>query len=298
MSRTLYICGNGFDLHHGLGTAYRNYRCYIKINAPDLIDWFKERGYLDIPELWNDLETNLDIDFQNAFSDIYDENPVNSFEDGDKKWENLRYAVLNELEHLKEFTTTMFLSWIKTIDLSIAEDFKDIDLATDASFVTFNYTSTLERVYGIDNSKILHIHGSVSEVNEAKIHDCIQFGNDKIIEHEKLEQYEKIYGHVDFYDVMVEDAVQEMIEIAHTFSKDIRANFAPLREFVEAQGNFSEVVVMGHCLKGIDLPYYTEVLVPILKDCLWKIKFHTKKDKENALKFAQEHELRVVLEEW
>ena len=33
---TLYIIGNGFDLHHGLNTSYKNFRDNVVLKAPNL----------------------------------------------------------------------------------------------------------------------------------------------------------------------------------------------------------------------------------------------------------------------
>ena len=33
---TLYIIGNGFDLHHGLDTSYKNFRDNVVLKTPNL----------------------------------------------------------------------------------------------------------------------------------------------------------------------------------------------------------------------------------------------------------------------
>ena len=33
----------------------------------------------------------------------------------------------------------------------------------DALYITFNYTAVLERAYGIDEDKVIHIHGSLRQ---------------------------------------------------------------------------------------------------------------------------------------
>lgn len=301
MVKTLYICGNGFDLHHHLGTLYRDYRCYLKIHAKHLLDWLEDQGYLENPELWNDLERNMDFDFSEAFSAIYDENEPNPFADGDSKWDALKYEVENEMDFLRDFTTTYFLKWIKTIDVSKALLFKDLEFPEKAVFVNFNYTDTLQRVYDISNSNVLHIHGSIANVKEEgveNIHGHIQFGNDTILKHENLERYATQYSGVELYEVMVEDAVREVVKIAETFAKDITKNFESLRSFVLAQGDFSEVVIMGHCLAGIDLPYYEKVLIPLLKNCKWTILCYSEADINNAKRFGESYGLTVGTKSW
>lgn len=51
-----------------------------------------------------------------------------------------------------------FRNWVDSININDAE--KVLDLPMECRYLTFNYTETLERVYSIPESNILHIHGS------------------------------------------------------------------------------------------------------------------------------------------
>lgn len=63
----LYIIGNGFDLAHGLPTAYWNFREYLEKVDCGFLSAFEEHYFIypNMSEkakkdlLWNELETNL-----------------------------------------------------------------------------------------------------------------------------------------------------------------------------------------------------------------------------------------------
>lgn len=42
----LYIIGNGFDLHHGILSSYRDYRKYLLLKHSDLVREYEETEYL------------------------------------------------------------------------------------------------------------------------------------------------------------------------------------------------------------------------------------------------------------
>lgn len=38
MTKHLYIIGNGFDLHHGINSSYKNFQEWMHENNPDVIE--------------------------------------------------------------------------------------------------------------------------------------------------------------------------------------------------------------------------------------------------------------------
>ena len=47
MKRHLYIIGNGFDLHHGINSSYRNFRNWLYENEPTIIQDMHDVGHKD-----------------------------------------------------------------------------------------------------------------------------------------------------------------------------------------------------------------------------------------------------------
>lgn len=72
-----------------------------------------------------------------------------------------------ECEKIAKSLPEIFARWISTIDVKNAEVKKDFEnlLIEDENnfFITFNYTKTLEEIYGINENYICHIHGYIDE---------------------------------------------------------------------------------------------------------------------------------------
>ena len=140
MSRILYIIGNGFDLAHNLPTQYCNFKDFVRNNNGELYEFLNT-----IPNIgtdWNNFEDALaNIRFEN-----FQELPSYS---GDRE----RDDILDEYTHALQ---QLFEDWINTISIVCKEIFS---IEKEKSyFLTFNYTETLEKAYGISEAQVYHIH--------------------------------------------------------------------------------------------------------------------------------------------
>lgn len=302
MSKTLYICGNGFDLHHGIASSYEKYREYLIKNKPELLEWFDEQGYLNNDNLWKDVEGNLDIDFEEAFVSAYEDYVPHELADGDSKYDASKIAVENEISYIRAFTTTEFLNWVRSINVSDVAADKDLKFDEDSVFVNFNYTNTLQVLYGINDSSVLHIHGAINKAvhlnDENAMHDSIQFGNDKIEKHETVDKYVNLHGQDDMYPVLAQGGAEEIAKIAKLFSKNPRRNYPKLRDFLERNKEIENVVIMGHCLAGIDEAYYRDVLIPLFRACNWVAMCFSDQDFENVDNFNRKYGMSVATKKW
>lgn len=76
MAETLYIIGNGFDLHHGLKTSYLDFRDdYVKKRNPQMWNNLLDI-YGDVPKQddfwWKDFENMLGkVDYAHLEEDYY-----------------------------------------------------------------------------------------------------------------------------------------------------------------------------------------------------------------------------------
>lgn len=57
--KDLYVIGNGFDIHHGIPSSYKNFRTWMEDNDPELLSRMDEVLGLCTDEWWNEFETNL-----------------------------------------------------------------------------------------------------------------------------------------------------------------------------------------------------------------------------------------------
>lgn len=292
----LIICGNGFDLHHGLKTGYWNYRDYLLSKSNQTIkDYEFLMNHLAGKPAWNNVEASLEINYSEYIESLihhYETNPEMSLS---TYWED-------ELRFLFSFTGESFARWLESIDYSVAKPDPALCLTDKDLYVTFNYTDTLQRIYRIPEERILFIHGRLKDIDPSAfgigdvfpsgtttetvdgadpivygdqlandmVHYAIQFGADakKVTEmytparkkyYEPGNPYFSLIGRID--------------DIVSATTKDVRSNFSKLKWFFCKQ-SIDEVVIMGHSLTEPDNMYYSEVLVPYLKNSKWTVMRH------------------------
>src|SRR5690606_16030650 len=57
-----------------------------------------------------------------------------------------------------------FVDWIRTLEPpALRSDYSPANIDPAALFLTFNYTPTLQRLYGVPEQNVLHIHGRSSD---------------------------------------------------------------------------------------------------------------------------------------
>lgn len=188
----LFIIGNGFDLSHGLKTSYQDFREFLLLNHPNImmdelitpegsmlpdggihydedkvlsmLFYLLNQAENDDAE-WKDIETSLG---RLDFSEVYDWQDDILDKDGDVDHWKTVYRNEDITDDLIIPTTAIqsyFSEWVDSIKISSVnpkEDFMSLVKDRD-QFITFNYTDTLEEVYGIDESNICHIHGRQGE---------------------------------------------------------------------------------------------------------------------------------------
>jgi len=173
----LNIIGNGFDLFHGLPSSYYYFGCYLIEKEPELYEdigkkySFKYReAYRSYPEyefdygvediFWKDFERHLgDVD-ETFILDTYEydlglENdyPIEIEMNEDLAAERIKHA---------------FVHWVKDT-LDINRNYKLINrymkgrlipqFGVDGYFLVFNYTHTLQKIYGVPDRNIHYVHG-------------------------------------------------------------------------------------------------------------------------------------------
>lgn len=68
-SNTLYIIGNGFDLHHRLPTQYWQFKNYLEKVDREVFDWVE--SYIAIDDEWAELELSLaDLDTEDIVTEL------------------------------------------------------------------------------------------------------------------------------------------------------------------------------------------------------------------------------------
>lgn len=317
---TLVIVGNGFDRFHELPTGYENYRAFLLSNYARLVDDFECFPFLDNdgPERWSDVEKTLTLAYEECLEDALGSYPLDLSADN-PGWNDPTICIEGQTGFINDFTGELFFRWLLSVDVMQAEN--EVVFPSNSVFVTYNYTTVLEDVYGVSKSRIFHIHGSVDDVerdallqndygtvpavvipddwdgmdveiardehNQSEISSVIQFGspsNDLIQVRRDLE---KRYGREDFYGAMIETCVAALERFCEAASKCLSRNYKALEEFV-GRWNIDRVVVFGHSFDSVDRPYYEDIFVPLLGDRPWTFIVYSDKGAQKAEDFCYE----------
>lgn len=295
---SLFIIGNGFDIAHGLPTAYKEFRKFILDQYPDSLQFrdttvsIEEYARLPIDEVAAEiLLYALDHaagedwrDFEDALSRInfYDKLPGATADELDESSpeHNQRMGqyllrvdmISNALISAAGMYWQEFLSaWIKEVE-SIIERNKIpprdslIPLLSDPSnkFMTFNYTKTLQRVYGIKVVK--HIHNRVGQklvfghgADNASYNE--PYGGRSPINSSSLE---------DFLGTLRKDTTKQMRKYEDFFKK--------------LNTSIDKVYSYGFSFSKVDSPYIKEIIKRISPDSTWYFTSHETMNKDEIKK--------------
>lgn len=255
--RKLYVIGNGFDLHHGLPCGYADFMAWLQGNRPKV--------YSTLNRIYGDCDGNNWSDFEDSLASFN----LDDYSDD---------VTRDDLMRLKAELNEALGSWAKTIGMPEPGTAID-DIDRNAVFFTFNYTRTLEDFYGIDEDRIVHIHGSVDSGN-------LIFGHDSTgdaVSDEELKEARRTHMDADLYKDLVHIKMSQ--EFADVFRK-------PVAEIIEKHGSdfdalavIEEMIVLGVSYSDIDMPYFERIVKVTGDDIKVTLGHHTFWDGNHALAF-------------
>lgn len=297
----LYIIGNGFDLHHGILSDYKNYRQWLEENHPNVLCLIDE--YYDCPSTkwWGNFEENLgEKDIREYAKDVARENYPNFASD---EFRDRDYHASEIVADAETFTVCSRISdtfgeWIES--LPEPNENQKIWVEEDESFfINFNYTLTLEDTYHISPENILHIHGSISDSQYVLGHgkslkDLRESSEQKIPEppkdwedeHSLSEWYEQ------FYDQFIEQAVDATVIRLADMQKDVERIIEANKDVFESMMDVETVHIYGSSFSSVDSGYLDKVCSCVkLDNVFWEISYYSKEDEEKAMEFITIHHI-------
>lgn len=262
----LYIVGNGFDLYHHLPSAYFDFRDFLKEKDSYVFEIIEK--YFDYTgAFWHAFEANLnDLDEFQLIRDVlhslgnggWDEDALGSYEP------LLEHYTIGVFSRLKSY----MIDWARSLNrLPLFGKYPDI--RPDSLFISFNYTNTLERHFHIHPKRINYIHGSAQEES------C-----DLILGHDMDE------SNMD-YDVDDNQEGQGRVVVRSFFKysrKPVERIIKENQRFWEKLSSVAEIIIIGHSLSSIDIPYFKTIAAHVSKQCLWKVSCYKDTDAENHTK--------------
>lgn len=163
--KNIFIIGNGFDLHHGVKTSFNDFKEYFKNNHSSEFESFNLTAKNMLNEKlddWNKLENYIGELVHSEGDNIY-KNIEEDYHDLNDFYKSISpsYEYLDMLKNNVTFLKKVFFDWIniKNNEILTKDKFNNVSFNKEDYFIIFNYTNTLESLYGIDNNHILHIHG-------------------------------------------------------------------------------------------------------------------------------------------
>ena len=144
---------------------------------------------------------------------------------------------------------------------------KLLPLRRDARYLTFNYTDTLQRVYGIRDTSVIHIHGAAACAN-----DQLVLGH----------AWERTAADSFNHGIDPESADVRVMGGNEIVDRYFTETFKPTARVIETHQPFfgrlsgiKKIFIMGHSLSSVDLPYLLELRRHLGNgDVQWQVSFH------------------------
>lgn len=274
----LFVIGNGFDLAHDIESKYCHFGNYLLEHQPDyynnLMCAFDSGDHIwgafedELPSCAINIENN-GLDMVNQRLEELDYDPMS--DEGVGYYLRSQYRFINELPNFLR-------KWVETIDINKQPCFKKSLFREDDLILTFNYTNTLEKLYGHKKDRICHIHGNVESQTDRLI---IGHGNKKHIEYVKNDL---VKAEAELADGKISVYKCELNYLKNTY-KDTAVIINAHKEFFNRISKCDEVIIIGLSLSKADRPYIQKMIdLGLDRFILYYRCPKQKSDLENAIK--------------
>lgn len=264
MSTKLYIIGNGFDLHHGISSSYGHFKNYVKQNNNQLFQALEK--YFDPVQLWSDFEGTLaDLD-----TDRIMEEASNFLVDyGADNWSDAfhhdyQYEINERLKLVTTDLKEIFTEWILSLDIPSSYD-SLLKLDREARYLNFNYTPTLSKLYRINIDNIIYIHNEAQDISSNLL-----LGHGFVPKSPESGQWDEDI------DVRIEEGQRFIDDYFLESYKPVREIIENKKSFFDSLINIDEIIVYGHSLAEVDLPYFDEIIKRVnLFNTKWRVSYYS-----------------------
>ena len=283
----LYIIGNGFDIHHKIKCQYSDFHKWLHSNNPMLENRLFQTYELHHDDFWSSFETNLGALTAESILEGYVFAPMLLFAK-QATGDIITLETDNDTECIGEIGYTLkrlfndlqlaFDDWICQLE-DANHNYKIQINKSKSTFISFNYTQTLERVYGVSPSDILYIHGCSAR------NDNLIFGHN-ITPEKLLGSWQNNYSEAELETLI--GAANEMLIIF----KDVKGVISRYTAYWETIRNIQRIHIWGLSLSEIDMPYISQIKASVSNDVEWEFSWHTKTDKEIVKKVVESLQIK------
>lgn len=267
MTHKLFIIGNGFDLHHGIPSRYSDFGAYVEAADPTVARLINDYLFVD-DNFWNCFEERLatfdsDLVIDHAEQFLM---PYGAEDWSDAYHHDFEYEIGEVVRGLSSTMRSRFAEWIRMLPTPVPGEVPIVHcIDRAATFLTFNYTPTLQQLYGVPDGQVLHIHGSAADRDSAivlghgwkgRTEEMLTPAIDENADTRVAGGYHLIGGY-----------------FADTF-KPTAQILAQNRTWFDRLASVSNVWVLGHSLADVDATYFHEIAHRVDPSTRWTVSYH------------------------
>lgn len=290
----LYIIGNGFDIAHNMKTSYLNFRDYIIRNkCPQyvyedcesaFIEMFASGSKSDVAkyivsvldgarddgECWNHLEAFLGNELIRCIScELYDCDINDERHPFREIYLNAEISecISNAFTQFRTYFDEWLQQDVATQKCKEKAEVKKMLISGECLFLNFNYTMTLEEVYGIKD--VCHIHG-------------------------KIDDEQILFGHGDIGEVSISESAYgadyNFSYLKEILRKDTAEAIHKNQDFFDSLAGVTEIYSYGFSFSDADMIYVDKIISKLnIGDLTWHLnRYVLDKEKEDVRKEIEE----------
>ena len=305
--KNLYIIGNGFDQYHDIPCGFPFFMKWVKEHDVALfIRLIQVFEHAWDPEWWSDFENSLArlnfSTYANIKGNLFDPEYIN---DGsiDEKTDYASRKVIEEFSAIKESLRMSFQKWLFEAYGKLNIDKKIPLQGEDSIFLSFNYTRTLEDIYGIKPEQISHIHGIIDDLDSMIVgHGLGLTELNDILERQKP----RVLGEVlnKKFNLMTrlqlvtprhkELATASALESIYSLKKDIDGCIKNNIQFFDVILDVKRIFVYGFSFSSIDMPYLEKIIRRTKPETHWVISWYSQDDKRRIMDFVIRYDIHNI----
>ncbi|UHQ23814.1 bacteriophage abortive infection AbiH family protein [Lysobacter sp. 5GHs7-4] len=275
----LYVIGNGFDLHHRIPSSYSAFGEYLQAVDPDAFENVEKYLYLESNDagsarrFWANFEQALaDFGPDDVIEDASQFLVSYAAEDwSDSGHHDYQYEIERVVTSLSTNLKARFSEWIKTLPIPDAPPIRTaLAIDTRALFLSFNYTVTLSKAYGVPPDRIVYIHGCAdSGENLVLGHGWNPVTKDSLNKNVDPEL-------IDTRELQGNEILDEYFELTYKPAEKVIANW---RAFFDGLIDVDEVYILGHSMSEVDMPYLFELARNVSSAATWVVSYYGEDEK-------------------
>ncbi|MHA6689313.1 bacteriophage abortive infection AbiH family protein [Devosia sp. A449] len=283
----LFIIGNGFDLHHGVPSSYTAFGEYLAQVDSDTFTTIEEYLFVD-EDFWYLFEERL-ATFDSELVIDHAEHflmPYGAEDWSDSGHHDYEYEINEVADALSRNVRNRFAEWIRSLPIPAPGTVPLVrSVDPEAQFLNFNYTPTLQQLYGVPDANVLHIHGSAKDPMSHIVlgHGWKAEERPHLSNRVDEETDTRVAGGYDLIDRYFADTFKPTDEI-----------LAGNSSFFAGLGGITDVHVLGHSLAAVDAAYIEKVVRGIHPEANWTISYHRdpSREMERFERYRVNHERR------